>query len=239
MDRPAGYRVMLQRPVLTPLVVGFWLVTSGWLVVAKILPALNPGSPPGQQALYAAGNRLIPVAWTVQWDDRSVGWALATSERTADSGLVVDSQLHFEHLPIEELLPVWAGLLVRRGTHRHATATIDALGRLEIDASGQLRAFNSRVNLPGADPVRLHGTVDDGTVAITIEAGGMKYETTRHLPSHVMIGDELSPQATLPGLYEGRRWTVPVYSPLRPGQSPIEILHAEVGRRSRCSGRPA
>ena len=42
------------------------------------------------------------------------------------------------------------------------------------------------------------------------------------------IGDELSPQATLPGLTEGRRWTVPVYSPLRPGQSPLEILHAEV-----------
>ena len=39
----------------------------------------------------------------------------------------------------------------------------------------------------------------------------------------------MSPQATLPGLYEGRRWTVPVYSPLRAANAPIEILHAEVG----------
>jgi len=59
-------------------------------------------------------------------------------------------------------------------------------------------------------------------------AGEARYETTRHLPTTAMIGDELSPQATLPDLYEGRRWTVPVYSPLRPGQSPLEILHAEV-----------
>ena len=43
-----------------------------------------------------------------------------------------------------------------------------------------------------------------------------------------MLGDELSPHAMLPGLVTGQQWTVPVYSPLRPAQSPIEILHAEV-----------
>jgi len=43
-----------------------------------------------------------------------------------------------------------------------------------------------------------------------------------------MIGDELSPQATLPGLFEGRRWTVPTYNPLRTGKSALDVLHAEV-----------
>jgi hypothetical protein len=57
----------------------------------------------------------------------------------------------------------------------------------------------------------------------------MRYDVTKHLPNDVMIGDELSPQATLPNLSEGRRWTVPVYSPIRTGRSPLEILHAEVG----------
>jgi hypothetical protein len=109
-------------------------------------------------------------------------------------------------------------------------ATFESRGRLDIDASGQLRSFTSRVSLPGAvDDVVLVGTVDDGEVSVTIEAGGMNYQTSRHLPSHIMLGDELSPQATMPGLSEGRRWTVPVYSPLRPGHSPIEILHADVG----------
>ena len=221
---------MLQRPLLTPIVVGFWLVTSGWLVVTKILPSLSPGSPPGQQALYVSGDRPIPVAWSVHWNEQPVGWALATATRQTDGGLVVESRLQFEKLPLDEMLPGWAGLLVRRVVHDTAPASFSARGRLEIDALGQLQAFTSRVALPGAvDDVLLLGTVDDGEVDVTIEAGGMTYETTRHLPTHVMIGDELSPQASLPGLYEGRRWTIPVYSPLRPGHSPLEILHAEVG----------
>jgi hypothetical protein len=221
---------MLQRPLLTPIVVGFWLVTSSWLVATKILPSLSPGSPPGQQALYTSGDRPIPVAWSVTWNERSVGWALATSSRREDGGLVVDSRLQFDKLPLDEMLPAWAGLLVRRVVHESGPAAFSARGRLDIDAVGQLRSFTSRVRLPGADDdVLLQGTVDDGTVEVTIEAGGMTYETTRHMPTHIMIGDELSPQASLPGLYEGRRWTIPVYSPLRPGHSPIEILHADVG----------
>ena len=92
---------MLQRPLLTPIVVGFWLVTSGWLVVTKILPSLSPGSPPGQQALYTSGHRPIPVAWTVQWNERPVGWALATSTRQGDGGLAVDSRLQFDKLPLD------------------------------------------------------------------------------------------------------------------------------------------
>jgi hypothetical protein len=155
---------------------------------------------------------------------------LATSRRTNEGGLIVDSQLHFEKLPLDDMLPAWAGLLMQRAVRGRAASAFDARGQLDIDAGGQLRSFTSRVTLPGAnDQVLLAGIVDDGTVSIQINAGGMQYETTRHLPTHIMIGDELSPQATLPGLYEGRRWTVPIYSPLRPGQSPIDILHAEVG----------
>ena len=221
---------MLQRPLLTPIIVGFWLVTSGWLVVTKILPSLRPGSPPGQQALYTSGDRPIPVAWAVQWNERPVGWALATSTLQEDGGMVVDSRLQFDKLPLDEMLPAWAGLLVRRVVYEAGPATFSAQGRLDIDAAGQLRSFTSRVRLPGAaDEVLLQGKVDDGTVDVSINAGGMVYETTRHMPTHIMIGDELSPQASLPGLYEGRRWTIPVYSPLRPGHSPIEILHADVG----------
>lgn len=221
---------MLQRPLLTPIVVGFWLVTSGWLVVTKILPSLSPGSPPGQQALYTSGDRPIPVAWSVHWNDRPVGAAIATASRQEDGSMVVESRLQFDKLPLEEMLPGWAGLLVRRVVSGAAPASFSARGRLDIDAVGQLRSFMSRVRLPGADEdVLLRGQVDDGTVQVTIEAGGMTYETTRHMPTHIMIGDELSPQASLPGLFEGRRWTIPVYSPLRPGHSPIEILHADVG----------
>lgn len=228
--RGSGWDVSVQRPLLTPIVVGFWLATMSWLAVTKILPSFNPGSPPGQQALYLAGAKPIPVAWSVQWNERPVGWALATTSRDEGGGLLVESRLQFDKLPLDEMLPVWAGLLVRKVVEPSAAASFSARGRLAIDAEGQLRSFTSRVTLPGAnEDVLLQGTVDDGKVSVTIEAGGMTYDTTRHLPSNIMIGDELSPQASLPGLYEGRRWTVPIFSPLRPGHSPIEILHADVG----------
>ena len=219
----------MQRPWLAAFIIVFWCTTTSWLVVAKILPSLMPGSPPGYQALYASNNRLIPVAWTVLWKEQPLGWATSQSNRADDGALTVQSLLHFDRLPIEEILPAWTKPLVRGVLDRAAEFAFDARGSLLIDAQGQLERFNSTVDLPGGhDKVFLDGTVEDGHVHILIRARDMRYETSRYLPSHIMIGDELSPQATLPGLYEGRRWTVPVYSPLRAGKSAIEVLHAEV-----------
>jgi hypothetical protein len=219
---------MLQRPWFTPIVVVFWCLTTGWLFVEKILPSLSPGSPPGYQAMYTAEAGLIPVAWTVEWRDRPLGWSIAESERTALGGLLVDSRMHFDRLPLDEIMPTWTSLLVRKAFPKDGL-TFDARGRLTIDAAGDLRSFMSIVSVPGSsEQVLLNGTVDAGTVRVQVQAGEMRYETTRHLPDRMLIGDELSPQAMMPGLYEGRRWTVPVYSPLRPGQAPVEILHAHV-----------
>jgi hypothetical protein len=221
---------MLHRPWFTPIVVVFWCVTSGWLLVEKILPALAPGSPPGYQAIYTSDSGLIPVAWTVHWNDQPLGWAIAESQRTPLGGLVVDSRMHFDRLPLDEILPAWTSLLVRKALPQGGGLTFDARGRLAIDPAGDLRSFMSVVNVPGStEQVLLNGTVDAGAVRVQVQTGEIRYETTRHLPDRMMIGDELSPQATMPGLFEGRRWTVPIYSPLRAGGSPIEILHAEVG----------
>jgi hypothetical protein len=222
---------MFQRPFFTPIVVGFWLVTAGWLVGFKILPDLSPGSPPGHQAFYASAGRLVPVAWTVECNDRPIGWALTRATQSHRDGLLVDTRLHFDRLPWDEVLPGWAALFVHQMPLPVTRGGFDARGRLSIDSAGTLRSFSSLVTLPGVrDSLVLTGTVDDGRVSMVMVAGDLRYETTRHLPTTAMVGDELSPMATLPGLYEGRRWTVPVYSPLRPGKSPLEILHAEVGQ---------
>jgi len=220
---------MLYRPWSILLVVVFWCVTTGWLVVEKILPSLAPGSPPGYQALYASGNRLASVAWTVSWNDLPLGYATSEAVRTEAGGMEVESLLHFDRLPIDEMLPAWTKLLLRPTVAPGTTLTLDARSRMEIDADGHLRAFSSKVDLPGTvDCVTLDGTVDDGDVSILIRARDMRYTTVRHLPAQLTIGNELSPQATIPGLYRNRRWTVPIYSPLRPGHAPIEILHAHV-----------
>jgi len=74
---------MLQRPFFTPIVIAFWSVTTGWLMVSKILPAWQPGLPPGQQALYASDSRMLPVAWSVACNDQPIGWALTRVTRSA------------------------------------------------------------------------------------------------------------------------------------------------------------
>ncbi|MDA1200513.1 MAG: hypothetical protein O3C39_02405 [Planctomycetota bacterium] len=223
---------MLQRPFFTPVAIGFWCITSGWLVAAKILPAWQPGAPPGHQGLYATAGGLAPVAWTVSCNGRPIGGALTRSIRSERAGVFVDSRLHFDSLPWNEILPGWATRLVTRLMPADHDSPFDARGRLAIDDAGKLRSFSSVVQLPGRrHPLVLTGTVNEGAVTIHVAAGELRYEVTRHVPTDMMIGDELSPQAMLPGLEPGRRWTVPVYSPLRPGQSPLEILHAEVGDR--------
>ena len=219
----------MHRPWLAPIIILFWCLTTTWLVVAKILPSLLPGSPPGYQALYASNNRLIPVAWTVLWKDQPIGWAVSESQRKDDGGATVETVLRFERLPLDELLPAWTKPLIGRALDRTAAVDFEARGTLSIDRRGQLQAFHSAVDLPGgADRVVLDGTVEDGHVRIVIRAGELSYETSRYLPSHIMIGDELSPHATMPGLTLGKRWTVPIYSPLRGGKSALEVLHAEV-----------
>lgn len=221
---------MIQRPFFTPVVVGFWLVTMGWLVGSKILPALAPGSPPGHQAFFTSAGKLVPVAWTLECNNRPIGWAFTQATHSHRDGLLVDSRLHFDRLPWDDVLPAWASVFLHQVSLPVPHAGFDARGRISIDSGGKLRSFSSVVTLPGVrETLVLTGMVDEGRVSMFMAAGDLRYETTRHLPTTAMVGDELSPLATLPGLHEGRRWTVPMYSPLRPGQSPLEILHAEVG----------
>lgn len=219
----------MHRPWLAPIVIVFWCLTTSWLVAAKILPSLLPGSPPGYQALYASNNRLIPVAWTVLWKEQPIGWAVSESDRDAGGDVTVKTALRFDRLPIEELLPGWMKPIMGRALERAATVDLEARGTMSIDPKGQLRAFRSVVDLPGRiDRVVLDGTIEEGHVKIVVRAGELAYETSRYLPSHIMIGDELSPQATMPGLSLGKRWTVPVYNPLRGGNAALEVMHAEV-----------
>jgi hypothetical protein len=237
---------MVIRPWFTPFIVAFWCLTTGWLVIAKILPSLAPGNPPGYQALYTAGGKPIPVAWSVLWNDQPLGWAMSLARPTDGGGMTVESRMRLDRIPLDEVLPGWTRTLVQRmvegasspsdgplpasGPIVHAGPLgLEARGLLSINASGGLEAFNSTVDLPGVgDTVFLDGTVEDGQVGITIRAKGLRYETSRHLPTTITLGDELSPQAMMPGLEPGKRWTVPTYSPLRIGSSPLEVLHARV-----------
>lgn len=221
---------MLHRPWVAPLVVAFWCVTTGWLAATKILPALDAGDAPNENAFLASHGHGKPVGWSVLWDGTPIGWALTESSRDGDGGITVRSRLHCDRLPLDEILTGWAGTLVKRSLDGDAPTSLDATGVIVVNAAGRLKSFTSTVTLPGsAQRVSLEGLADgEGDVAVTFRAGDIRYDTTVRVPGRGIVGDELSPQAMLPGLYEGRRWTVPVYSPLRPVTAPLHVLHAVV-----------
>jgi hypothetical protein len=221
---------MLFRPWFTPFILLFWGITSGWLVVTKILPSLRPGSPPGYQALHVSDESLVPVGWTVEWNERPVGWALTELERGPDGALVVTSRLRLDRLPLGQLVPRWLKALLPAAVSLEAAADIETRGRMEMDSSGQLRRFSSIVRIPAVlDEISLEGSCDDGELQMHVQAGDLRYDVSRRLPDRATMGDEFAPQAMLPGLYEGRRWTVPVYNPLRAAHAPLDMLMAEVG----------
>jgi hypothetical protein len=100
-----------------------------------------------------------------------------------------------------------------------------------IDPLGRLVGFESRVRVADLeDAIKVSGQVEGSTLSITVRSGDIPTTVERYLPPNALMTDELSPQAVVPGLRLGQRWTVPLYSPFRPPTNPIEILHAEVER---------
>ena len=80
--------------------------------------------------------------------------------------------------------------------------------------------------------MKMRGTVDGAKMALWLRVGDLQpFETDVAVPRDAMLGDTLSPQSRLPGLRQGQAWTVESYSPLRPPNSPKEILYAAVESR--------
>lgn len=220
----------MQRPLATMLILGCAALANGWLFMAKILPTLTPGQPPGYKALYSDGSAPRPVAWTIILNDTVVGTAVSLAESTDDAGMIVRSTLRLDQLPIEEIVPAWAKFFVGNVLKSNPNISLRAAGRMKIDEAGQLRHFQSVVKMPKSNQaVLLEGTISEKNQAsVALRAGSVVYEATRFLPDEVTLGDELSPQATMPGLYPGRRWLVPVFSPLRPSTKPLVTMYAVV-----------
>lgn len=220
---------MLRRPWIATLVIIFWAASTGWLVSQKIAPLLFTGDPPTTH--FVPGDRDAPVAWTVFWNDEIVGWALSECQprEPATNGWVITTRLRLDDLPLEELLPDWVKKLAGASLAAETPIVLDTAGELWLSPDGNLEQFESKVFLPElGQRVVIRGAVEGQDVAITVRSRDFMYETKRELPESGMLGDELSPQAMLPGLTVGRRWTVPVYNPLSFTGSPLSVLHAHV-----------
>ena len=216
---------------MTTLIVLFASIANGWLFITKIWPTIVSDKPPGYQSMYAPSEHAKTVAWVIKLNGKTVGSAVSTVEPTPSSTATVWSNLQLNSLPLGDLLPPWAHALLKvNGVTLLTTIELDVWGRMQIDSHGALREFDSVVKIPRVQQdVHLHGRIDaENQVTVLLQSGDLQYETKRYLPNELSIRDELSPQANMPGLSQGQRWTVPIYSPLRPSKKPIELVYAHV-----------
>lgn len=213
-------------------VVVLWLIAMGWLVVAKVVPQWVVGEPPDRQTILAAQKREPPVGWTMEFGGRRIGWALCRTTTESDEVTEIRSDVHFDELPLDALAPPWLRSLLKVSGRPIPEVEMDVESTLSFDPLDRLERFESLLRLaPLQDPIVFRGTVEGTNLRLTVSGGLIEdEEATAYLPPKALVGDVLSPQTQLPGLRKGQTWTVPVYSPLRPFNAPLENLQATVER---------
>lgn len=217
-----------------PLVILFWLSSMTWLVTQKVLPPLIVGEPPSYRSILRQskqGRAPESSHWQLLWNGREVGWAKTRVELHENELTEIVNTVHFDDLPLEDMTPLRMGAFVKsmRGGER---MPLDAESRVSIDPLGQLEQFNSSVSFDGIpEAITVRGFVENRELRLVVRSGELSYPTKCYLPADALVGDVLSPQNQLPHLRVGQTWTVPVYSPFRLPNLPMEVLEARVVRR--------
>jgi hypothetical protein len=208
-------------------IVVLWLASMTWLIAEKVAPPLRVGQRP-TAAVDDFQPARTPVAWQLLLNDRPLGWASTDTLARPDGVLELHNRVHLDRLPLRETAPWLARLLDPQG--RDERTPFDTDSRVEL-SDGQLLGFRTSVSFGGIkDAILVNGTVEDNELKLNVRAGELDYSTTSELSNDTLVSDSLSPRARLSGLRVGQTWTEPVYNPLRPPNSPLEILHAMVDR---------
>jgi hypothetical protein len=211
-------------------VVLLWLAAMTWLTVVKVLPPLLIGDRPGYHAILEARMNEPLVGWELRLKGERLGWALCTIDELPHKLTEIRSRVHFERLPLREIVPEWIAAMVAPFDRSLDSFRLDTESMVIIDPLGRLSQVESAIWIdPMEDAIRLRGTVEENRLKVEIRAGG-ELMVTRDLdlPSDAILNDTFSPQTQLPGLRIGQKWTVPTYSLLSPYNSPVEILTARV-----------
>jgi hypothetical protein len=230
-------------------IVIFWLATSAWLVKEKLLPPLLVGDPPSYRTILASERTDSPVGWDIFLNGRRLGGAITSTETLSDGIHQLRCVVSLRELPLAELTPAWLSAFVKvLDSHRsqgEAIISVESEATIDIDPLNHPINFLSttKIGPPDADVahrslmggvefnVLMRGKVVGDSMQIVIHSGEIEYHTEIDMPPDALIGDVLSPQSRLPGLRIGQTWTVPIYSPFRPPNAPVDILHATVERK--------
>ena len=210
-------------------IVMLWLATMSWLVGEKVLPSFLIGDPPNYSKIVESQRDSPPVGWRMTFNGRPLGWALSDTKLQPSGLTEIYGRVHFEALPLEEVMPTWLRSLVRLIRQPIDRLRMDARSVLTIDALGHLLRFDSSVRIdPLNELIRVRGIVEGQQLQLTVRSGEASFNSETFFPSGALLCDALSPQTKLPGLRAGQKWTMPVYSPFWSAKNPIEIVHATV-----------
>ncbi len=208
-----------------------WVSTMSWLVVSKVLPATLVGEPPSYRTIVEAQRAQRLVGWIMSWEGQRLGWAVSTT-RPLEQGLTeVRSRVHFEALPLGPKTPEWLRSVLGPLETSPGQFRMEADNTLVFDPLHRLSRFESAVRFPPMEPMlKVYGSIDGPKMNVSMRCGDFTQDFELPAPHSAMLSDSTSPQAVLPGLRAGQKWTVEVYSPLAPPSpsSLIEVLEATV-----------
>ena len=116
-----------------------WAITMGWLIAEKVLPPLMLGEPPSYRAIAYARSDQATIGWNVLVNDKRVGSAVSTAVKTAEGSTEIQSHVHFDYLPVEEMAPRGLRALVGPVIAPQAgRVPMDCRSTLTVDRGGPL-----------------------------------------------------------------------------------------------------
>jgi len=195
-----------------------------WLTVRKILPAFLIGEPPIYELASSDAPR-PPVAWNIYFNDRQLGWAVSEISRQATDTTEIHSLVHFDSLPLDELLPVYLRALAHASTHAAGSVEMEVESDLITNPLNQLVSFYSKLRpKSGQSLVRIEGSVDGDKLKIGVHVGNYDDPNIEMPMPDNKIRDSFAPEMELRGLHMGQSWTIFDYSPLALPSHPMDLF---------------
>jgi hypothetical protein len=202
-------------------VVVLWLGSMSWLMVDKILPSFHGGEPP-MAAGYDPG---VPIAWRVSWGGRQVGHAASIRVPGPMGTTNLESRVVLEDVPLLDLVPA----LMRHVVGDIGSMKLDAETRLEFDSLDNFSRFESKVAVNDVPSIlRILGQMHGSFLELKVTFGNMTYSPKVPVTDKAALSEALFPDAKLPYMYIGRRWSEEVYNPFRSPRTPVETVDVEV-----------
>jgi hypothetical protein len=202
-------------------VVVLWLGSMSWLMIDKVLPSFHEGEAP----IAAGMENGVAVAWRVYWGDRPVGHAVSQRLPGVLGTTNVSNRVVLEDVPLLDLVPA----LMRKVVGDIGKMKFDAFTRLEFDSLDNFSRFSSRVAINDVNPVlELTGHVNGSFLDLKVHFGEVSYEPKIPIANQSELNEALFPDAKLPYLFVGRRWSEQVYNPFRTPSMPVDMLDVEV-----------